>query len=123
MTPMKKGDLNAKMFDVHLFPVLQIKVPGVEATSHIAAVEQAVAQTDLYAECESTKFEYAEEFSHFLVDVTSDQECENSRWFYSQDNPLLANLRRLVKWYDQGMLPDELDAIIKSARDALSVSV
>ena len=111
------------MFDVHLFPVVRIKVPGIEATSHIAAIEQAIAQIDLYVECESTNFEYAEELSHFLVDVTGDQEYENSQWFYSQDNPLLANLRRLVNWYDQGQSQHELDSIIKSARDAISASV
>ncbi len=123
MTRTTKGDPKPKMFDVHLFPVVRIKVSGVEATSHVEAVEQAVAQIDLHAECESTNFEYAEELSHFLVDVTGDQEFENSQWFYSQDNPLLANLARLLRWYEQGRSPDELDVIIKTARDALSVSV
>ena len=111
------------MFNVHLFPVVRIKVSSVEAPSHIEAVEQAVAQTDLYSECESTNFEYAEELSHFLVDVAADPEFENSQWFYSRNNPLRVNLARLVKWYDQGRSPNELEAIIKSARDALSAAV
>lgn len=114
---------NAKLYNVHLFPVVRLKVTAVDAMFHIEAVEKAVAQTDLYAECESTNLEYAEELSHFLVDVAADPEFENSQWFYSRDNPLLANLARLVKWYDQGRSPDELESIIKSARDALSAAV
>lgn len=123
MTHSTNGKSNAKLFNVHLFPVVRLRVSVVEAASHIEAVEQTVAQTDLYVECESTNFEWGEELSHFLVDVAADPEFENSQWFFSQDNPLLANLARLVKWYDQGRSPNELEAIIKSARDALSAAV
>lgn len=110
-------------YDVHLFAVVRHKVSGVAATSHIEAVGNAIDQTDLYAECDGRNFEYAEELPHFLVDVMGDTDFEHSQWFYSQDNPLLANLRRLVNWYDQGQSQHELDAIIKSARDAISASV
>jgi hypothetical protein len=109
-------------FDVHLYPVVRVKVAGITADSPQAAIQQALSQTDLYAACEAGG-EFAEEVSHYLVDVVGDAEYEQSRWFHSTDVPLIDNLQRLVAWYDGGRDEAELARIIANARDVLTHSV
>ena len=113
----------SQQFDVHLFPVVRMKVSGVHATSHQAAIEKALEQTDLHARLVSTGGEYAELLSHFLVDVVGDEQFAQSRWFYSQQTPPLDNLFRLVSWYDRGRPEAELQEIVRDARDVLTNSI
>ena len=114
------------MYDVHLFPVVRLKVPSVEAPSHREAITRARCQI---AENLTQRFpdddgEYAEEFSHYLVEVVGDEERRQSQSFYSQDEPLVANLRRLVNWYDARRgNAGELAEIINDARDVLKFAV
>ena len=114
------------MYDVHLFPVVRLKVPNVEAPSHREAITQARCQIaeDLTQRFPDDDGEYAEEFSHYLVEVVGDEERLQSQSFYSQDEPLVANLRRLVNWYDarRGDV-GELAEIIDDARDVLKFAV
>lgn len=112
-------------YTVHLFPVVRIQVPGIEAADHREAVEQAVAQTapGLYGRFERASAEYAEEISHYLVDVAGDEEFRQSQWFYSADEPLLAILRRLVAWDKNGRAdPGALTQIIAESRSSLDNS-
>ena len=79
-----------KKFDVHLFPVVRVKVSGVEAADELAAIKRAEGELDLnklfnqagqylanWLGCNRLEdgsyahrldVEYAEEVSHFLVD-------------------------------------------------------
>ena len=114
------------MYDVHLFPVVRLKVPNVEAPSHREAITWARCQIaeNLTQRCPDDAGEYAEEFSHYLVDVVGDEERRQSQSFYSQDEPLVANLRRLVNWYDARRdNAGELAEIINDARDVLKFAV
>ena len=52
----------SQQFDVHLFPVVHLKVSGVHATSPQAAIEKALEQTDLHAQFAGVG-EYAEELA------------------------------------------------------------
>ena len=111
---------------MHLFVIVRVKVPGVEASTHEEAVEKARQQAgqDFYERFATPDSEYAEEISHYLVDVTGDPEYNQSRWFYSEQNPLAANLRRLLAWYDRDRADDdELDQIIAAAREAIRLAV
>ena len=112
-----------QQYDVHLFAVVRFKVGGVQAESHHEAVRSALAQTDLYAVCANGTGEYAEELAHYAVDVVGDKEFEHSRWYNSQESPLMANLARLVTWYDRGRPEEELDQILCDARDSLANSI
>ena len=114
------------MYDVHLFPVVRLKVPNVEAPSHREAITWARCQIaeDLTQRIPDDDGEYAEEFSHYLVEVVGDEERLQSQSFYSQDEPLVANLRRLVNWYDARRdNAGELAEIISDARDVLKFTV
>ena len=110
-------------FNVHLYPVVRLVVSGVEAASHQDAVEKAIEQTDLCTRFASADGEYAEEISHFLVDVVGDDDYAQSWWFYSRQSPLMANFKRLIAWYDNGGSDDELDSIIADARAILAASI
>ena len=112
-----------RRFNVHLFPVIRLLVSDVEADSHRAAVEKALAMTDLYARFEASDGDYAEEISHYLVDVVGDDEYAESWWFYSRQSPFMANFARLVSWYDRGRSDDELDAIIADVRQILDAAL
>jgi hypothetical protein len=112
-----------RQYDVHLFAVVRFKVAGVQAESHQEAVKSALSQTDLYALCSNGTGDYAEELAHYAVDVVGDEEFIQSRWYYSQQSPLMANLVRLVTWYDRGRPEAELDQILCDARDTLANSI
>ena len=114
------------MYDVHLFPVVRLKVSSVEAPSHREAITRAVRQIadDLTQRFPDDDGEYAEEFSHYLVELVGDEERRQSQSFYSQDEPLVANLRRLVNWYDARRdNAGELAEIINDAREVLKFAV
>ena len=113
------------LYDVHLFPVVRVKVSGIAAASHREAAEKACAATvpELYQRFETKDGDFAEEISHFLVDVVGDEQFECSRSYYSQAEPLITNLARLITWYDKGADSEELERIIADARDVLETSV
>ena len=112
-----------KRYDVHLFPVIHLKVPATEAVSPRAAIELALQRTlpDLPDRLGQMGAGYCEEMSHFLVDVAGDAEFRQSRWFYSQDEPLLANLRRLIAWDRAGRPAEELEQILSETRDLFAI--
>jgi len=110
-------------FNVHLYPVVRLAVSGVEAVSHQEAISKSLERTDLFARFASADGEYAEEISHFLVDVVGDEQYTQSLWYYGQQAPLMSNVARLVAWYDDGRSDDELDRIIGDAREILTSSI
>ena len=115
-----------KRYDVLLYPVVLLNVPGVVAKSHREAVEKACAEIapELCEKFTPCGAEYADEFSHFVVDVVGDEEFRQSRSFYSQSEPLVSNLARLVLWYDQADRDmAELERIIADARNVIETSI
>ena len=120
---MNSSPSNPTKFDVHLYAVVRVKVSGVEAASHEAAVEQAINDTDVYACIPGPDTEFADEYSHFLVDVVGDEDNDESKWFYSLDQPSTSNLKRLVAWFDAGRDETELAQIIADAREIVTVSI
>ena len=116
---------NQSLYDVHLFPVVRLKVPGIAAASRREAIEKACAATvpELYQRYETKDGDFAEEISHFHVDVGGDEQSESSRFYYSQTDPLVSNLARLVTWYDSKAGDEELERIIADARAVLETSV
>ena len=73
--------------DVHIFAIVRVKVPGVKAKSQIQAIEEARGRVDFYrlfelcAQPGTECVEFAEEFSHYLVDEEDDLEYNATRWY------------------------------------------
>jgi hypothetical protein len=63
-----------RVYDVHLFPVVRLKVSGVQAASHVEAIERTLEKVgpELEGRFASAGVEYAEAISHYLVDVVGD---------------------------------------------------
>lgn len=83
-------------YDVHIFAVVRVKVSGIRAHTQknaLADAEQAVDFDQLF---NTERAEYAEEISHYLVDVAGDAEYEESQWF----------LNRVHSGWHQDMLND-----------------
>ena len=76
-------------FDVHLFALVRVKVEGIDADDMPAAIkkaEQAVHLTGMFNREETPQIEYAEEISHYLVDVQGDTEFNDSCWFLDENH-------------------------------------
>lgn len=77
-------------YDVHLYAVVRVKVSGVEACSMENAIEKAEGATPLHQMFDRGDMEYAEEITHYLVDVEGDEEYMQTKWFWYDDD---GNLR------------------------------
>jgi hypothetical protein len=72
------------LYDVHIYAVVRVKAPNVEAVSQEEAIRNA--DVDLYglfdnhAKSGEIETEYAEEQAYYLVDEAGDEEHERSRW-------------------------------------------
>ena len=74
---------------VHLYALVRVPVPDVEADSHAEAVSKASRMVDLdevFRDLAShatrlNAIEYADEISHVLVDEDGDSEYDRSRWY------------------------------------------
>jgi hypothetical protein len=109
-------------FDVHLFPIVRIKVVDISAPTPQRAIEVALQRApleQLEAALKPLEAEFAEEYSHFLVDVVGDTEFEHSQFFYSSADPGLSPLRRLVAWADGRRDIAVLKQIVAEARETL----
>lgn len=113
------------VFDVHLFPVVRLKISGVQAASHVEAIARALEKVgpELEGRFARAEVEYAEAISHYLVDVVGDPDFSQSRWFYSADEPLLTFLRRLAAWDGSGRDPAALQELIADVRRHLACVV
>lgn len=76
-----------KKYDVHLFTIVRVKIPDVEAFSYSEAAKKAAEQIDMESLFKTNNYrietEWAEEHSHALVDVVGDTEYAKSRWLKS----------------------------------------
>lgn len=115
-----------RLFHVHLFAIVRREVRNVVAPSLREAVEAAFAQLsphELSERFDSDTTEFADEFSHSLVDVAGDDEFTESRFLTSAQEPLLEFLRRLVAWHDGGPPETQLGALLGEARSILAGAV
>ena len=115
-----------RLFHVHLFAVVRREVRKVPALSLRNAVEAAFSQLphrEFSERFDSDTTEFADEFSHYLVDVDGDDEFTQSRFLTSAQEPLLEFLRRLVAWHDDGRPEAELEALLGAARAVLAGAV
>jgi hypothetical protein len=76
-------------YNVHIFAVVRVKVPGVEAGSHRDPIKNAVEATDLddLFDRESPMsgiehIEFGDEISHYLVDEVGDEEYRRSTFYH-----------------------------------------
>ncbi len=96
-----------KKFNVHLFPVVRVKISDIEAASQTEAIEKARELRDLETLSElDPDVTYADEISHFLVDEQGDDEHEHSQ-FYEADGETLMTpgvKPRIVVTVSGGML-------------------
>ena len=72
-------------YNVHIFAVVRISVPSVEADSQEDACRKAVANTNLYDAVKWADTEYAEDVIEYSVDVEGDMEYQHSRWHKDRD--------------------------------------
>jgi hypothetical protein len=120
------ADPASTLFDVHLFAVVRLKVSGVPAptmTDAIPAALERIPAPSLYGRFSSPDTEYAEEISHYLVDVVGDTEFAQSRFFDSAEDPLVQFVRELVAWHDGGRDTDRLSHLLAQARQFLDATI
>lgn len=60
-------------YDVHLYPVVRVKVAGVEAESPEEAARKAEESLDLHALLSHGVVEYADDLDGFLVDLLDEE--------------------------------------------------
>lgn len=119
-------DAETARYDVHLFPIVRLKVADIAAVNSRAAIEAALADPSVVQRLEqlnAPEREFDQDFSHFGVDLVDDPDYERSEWFHSLTEPLLEPLRKLVAWDEAGRPPDALTALLSDARDQLSQTV
>ena len=81
-------------YAVHIFAVVRVKIPDVEAESQAEAIRKAEESTDLYGTLNwpigrmchvdargVSEVEYAEENLYYLVDEEGDEKYANSRHY------------------------------------------
>ena len=81
-------------YHVHLFPVVRVKVPNIEADSPEQAIAEAEDQVDFYRLLDQTtpyEQDWPEEIAYYLVDplVPGDEEEVNydaNQWYLATDN-------------------------------------
>lgn len=70
-------------FDVHLYCLVRVKVPGIVANNHLDALAKAEAQTDLHRvfELSNPETTYVEEIPSALIDHVGDEDHSRSTWY------------------------------------------
>lgn len=116
---------STRLFDVHLYAIVRRTIAKIAADSPAAAVAQAQQHPSVAAwlrrlDDPQGAGEFAEEFSHYLVDVVGDDDFEQSRWFHAAESPLLEILRNLFRGDDTGRDPEQLPDLLQEVRQILS---
>jgi hypothetical protein len=120
------SDPASTLFDVHLFAVVRLKVSGVSAlsmTDAIPAALERIPAPSLYDRFTSPDTEYAEEISHYLVDVAGDTEYQQSRFFHSAEDPLVQFVRELVAWIANDRSDSQLAELLSQAQQILDQTI
>lgn len=110
----------AQLYDVQIYAVVRFDVAQVAADCGQDAIRLAISQTD-WASRLAADAKSVEELSHFVVHISGDdRQCQS---FTSRDQPLLANLARLIIWADGQRDSSELTRILHDARAILANSI
>ena len=117
-----------RLYDVHAFAVIRRQVSQVAASSPAEAILAAGEQRSLHRWLDQfsdaeTVGEFADEISHYLVDVAGDPEFTASRWFHSRHHPWIPLFERLIAWDEEGRAADELTALLANVRQILAETV
>ena len=87
-------------YHVHCFAIVRVRVPNVTATNPREAIEAATKAVNWHRVLVDgynltlpsgepiSDQEFAEEFSHFLVDEADDLECARSAWYSPTLKPM-----------------------------------
>jgi hypothetical protein len=78
-------------YDVHVFTLVRVEVQGIEAATMPEAIEQAIASVDFNALLNHSGYNWAEEHSHYLVDVCDSPDYSESRWYADKQHRFLLN--------------------------------
>ena len=108
---------------MHLFAIVRTKVTNVPAPSMPEAIPVALERIpapSLDQRFNGPDTEFAEECSHFLVDVAGDEEFEQSQFFHSAQDPLLAFVRDFVAWQTHDREEDRLRTLLAQAAEILT---
>lgn len=72
-------------YTVHIFPIVRVKIPDIEADSHEEAMKKAEAGVDFNSLLNNSGgdyvVEYADDLDAFHVDEENDPEYQNSVWY------------------------------------------
>lgn len=85
------------MYDVHIFTVVRVKLSGVDAPTPTDAIAWVKEQLDFYNLFSdehlppTVDHEWAEEHSHYMVDVVGDAEFEQTESFLDADHVVCQN--------------------------------
>ena len=102
-------------YNVHIFAIVRVKVPDVEAGSHQDAIKKAVECTnlndvfDLVSPVPGVEHtEYGEEISHYLVDELGDEEYRHSTFYHDahQQEVISNDKSDGVQVYEEEQMPD-----------------
>jgi hypothetical protein len=89
----------------------------------IPAALERLASRELSDRRDTDTTEFADEFSHFLVDVEGDVDFEKSRFLTSAREALLDVLQRLVLWLGSDRSDALLASLIAECRSILETTV
>ena len=73
-------------YDVHIFTVVQVNLTGIDAVTPIEAIVQAKESVDFASLFPHPEFDWGEDHACYRVDVTGDQDKEQSEWFLDADH-------------------------------------
>ena len=76
-------------YDVHVFTLVRVKVEAIEADTMPEAIERAKASVDFDALLSHSKYNWAEEHSHYLVDLHGSPDYSESRWYTDKEHRYL----------------------------------
>ena len=69
------------VYDVHVFTLVRVKVEAIEADNMPEAIERARELVDFSSLLNHPKYNWADEHSHYLVDVHGSLDYSESQWY------------------------------------------
>ena len=79
-------------YDVHVFTLVRIKVEAIEANTMPEAIKRALESLNFDAMLDHPEYNWAEEHSHYLVDLHGSDDYSESCWFTDKVHRYLLTL-------------------------------
>ena len=79
-------------YDVHVFTLVRVKVESVEADTMPEAIERARELVDFGSLLDHPKYSWADEHSHYLVDLHGSSNYSESHWYTDKVHRYLLTL-------------------------------